>query len=231
MKRLIPLLVASAILFAIPVKAQTSHGPGRFSDVYLDNKQDLCLATANSDGKIVEGCGGDIDLTGDVNIKVLNGTKHASGYATSGDGTSGSRWAGWETELDIAERDSIYLSAGEFVLTETWDVPETMNITIQGDGPNSSVIYCDLTGAATTGTHDGGNGQATVLTDGGEDWTPDAFIGWTVVNITDGSSGTITDNDATTITTSAGIFNGTNDYWDNGDTFRIDAACINMDPA
>lgn len=49
-------------------------------------------------------------------------------------------------------------------------------------------------GAHTAGT------SATVMTDSGAAFTVDAYIGWKIYNITDGSYGIVTDNDATTVT-------------------------------
>jgi hypothetical protein len=66
-----------------------------------------------------------------------------------------------------------------------------------------------------TGTHDGGDNQA-LLTDSGESWTADAFIGAYVVNRTTGAYGLITDNDGTTVTATL-----SSDDWDDGDTFTI----------
>ena len=62
-----------------------------------------------------------------------------------------------------------------------------------------------------SGTHDGTNGAA-FLTDSTKAWEVDSFIGYTVHNTTDGSKGTITDNDATTIT--ATLSGGSDNTWE-----------------
>lgn len=67
---------------------------------------------------------------------------------------------------------------------------------------------------STIGVQDGGDDQA-ILTDSGESWTVDAFIGDYIYNITDDSSGEITDNDGTTVT--ANLAGGTDNNWDDGD--------------
>lgn len=67
------------------------------------------------------------------------------------------------------------------------------------------------------GTHDGLD-DAAVLTDSTASWTIDALIGKVIENVTDGSSGIITDNTATTVT--ATLAGGDND-WDIGDTYLI----------
>jgi hypothetical protein len=71
-----------------------------------------------------------------------------------------------------------------------------------------------------TGTHDGGNNEATVMTDSTASWTVDALIGRTIKNVTDVSTGTITDNDATTVTVAA-LSGGTDDDWDTNDKYEI----------
>lgn len=68
------------------------------------------------------------------------------------------------------------------------------------------------------GSHDGADG-ASILTDSTKAWTPGQWVGYTITNETDGSSGTITANDATTIT--AILEDGTDNDWDIGDTYTI----------
>jgi hypothetical protein len=67
---------------------------------------------------------------------------------------------------------------------------------------------------------DTGAGSATVLTDSTQAWTVDALIDMQVFNTTDGSSGIITDNDATTVTVTA-LTNGTANAWANADRYEI----------
>lgn len=70
-----------------------------------------------------------------------------------------------------------------------------------------------------TGSHTGANDQA-VLTNSTASWTTNAFVGATVVNITDNYSyGTITGNTDTTIT--ATLAGGTGNEWDTGDSYMI----------
>ena len=68
------------------------------------------------------------------------------------------------------------------------------------------------------GTHTGSN-NASVLTDANRAYTVNDLIGLTVTNITDGSSGTITANTATTVT--ATLSGGTDNDWDTGDRYSI----------
>ncbi len=79
--------------------------------------------------------------------------------------------------------------------------------------------------AAASGTHDGSSGAA-VLTDSGASFTPGELIGTTVFNITDGSSGTVTANTATTVT--ATLAGGTDDDWDASDAYRFAGDRVDM---
>lgn len=77
--------------------------------------------------------------------------------------------------------------------------------------------------ADDAGKHDGSDNQS-VLTDSSKSWTNDEWIGYTIYNTTDGSSGTITANTATAIT--ATLSGGTENDWDNafpinGDSYEI----------
>ena len=86
-------------------------------------------------------------------------------------------------------------------------------------------IY-DNTGAANivdfyyprmTGQHTGAN-NAAALTDAGSRWVQ-SLVGWTIYNITDGSSATITAQTETTIT--ATLAGGTDNDWDTNDVYLI----------
>lgn len=68
------------------------------------------------------------------------------------------------------------------------------------------------------GAHDGSDG-ASVLSDTDAGFDVDQWVGYTVSNSTDGSSGTITANTASTVT--ATLSGGTDDDWDNGDSYTI----------
>ena len=76
----------------------------------------------------------------------------------------------------------------------------------------------DRTGAENkshfTALHDGGDVAA--LTDSGESWVTDAFIGGTVYNITQASTGLITDSNGTTVTAAVAAGN-----WANNDLYVI----------
>jgi hypothetical protein len=69
------------------------------------------------------------------------------------------------------------------------------------------------------GGADDTSSAAAFLTDGGETWTVDEWVGFTIYNTTDGSFGLITENTGTTIT--ADMQGGTLDTWESGDAYLI----------
>lgn len=93
------------------------------------------------------------------------------------------------------------------------DLNGTVNISGNVTGLTPYVIIGNCEGA-----HDGA-GDASTLSDSGESLTVDAYIGMTVYNITDGSSCTVTDNDATTITCT--LSGGTDNDWDVSDVWQV----------
>jgi len=69
-----------------------------------------------------------------------------------------------------------------------------------------------------SGSHDGSD-DATVLSDSTKSWTINEYIGYTAINMTDGSRGIITANTATTAT--AVLEHGEENAWDATDEYRI----------
>ena len=69
-----------------------------------------------------------------------------------------------------------------------------------------------------TGTHTGSN-NVNVLVDSNATWKDDALIGFTINNITDGSSVAISDNTSTTI--SGTLSGGSDNDWDTNDVYTI----------
>jgi len=84
--------------------------------------------------------------------------------------------------------------------------------------PRPHLLIGNLATADLSGTHTGSN-NASVLTDSGQSWTVNEFVGLRVFNTTDGSYGEITANTATTITAALG--GGTGDDWDTSDAYEI----------
>ena len=92
---------------------------------------------------------------------------------------------------------------------------------------DGAVLADDFWNYDVGGTQDGGT-SATVCTDGGEAWTTDEFVGHVIVNTTDGCSGLVLSNTGTTITV-AEMTGGTNNDFQNGDTFLVSRG-LNADP-
>jgi len=90
---------------------------------------------------------------------------------------------------------------------------------------DGDVITDDWWNYSIGGTHTGA-ADASVLTDSSKSWTADELIGYFIYNIEDGSFGLITDNDTTTVT--ADLYGGTENDWDNGDSYLI-AKGLNQD--
>ncbi len=82
----------------------------------------------------------------------------------------------------------------------------------------TDVIAIEKKTSTTTGTHDG-LANAAFLTDSGESWEIDQWVGYALANTTDGSATTVTSNTATTIT--GVLAGGTDDDWDIGDTYTL----------
>lgn len=70
----------------------------------------------------------------------------------------------------------------------------------------------------SSGVHDGAD-DAAIMTDSGESFTTSQFVGMTLYNITDGSSCTVTANNATTITCT--LAGGTQNDWDTNDVWQV----------
>ena len=88
-----------------------------------------------------------------------------------------------------------------------------------GDNNNDDLV---LIGGAETGsfsgTHTGSSGAST-LTDSTLSLGANSLVGLTLLNVTDGSSGTITAN--TTNTISVSLSGGTDNDFDSGDSYRV----------
>lgn len=95
---------------------------------------------------------------------------------------------------------------------------KTVVIQIIQDG---AILADDWWNYAAGGAHTGAADQ-TVLTDSGESWTTNEWVGYVIVNTTDGSHGIIASNTSTTITLTAdGLNGGTDNDFDNGDNYLI----------
>lgn len=112
----------------------------------------------------------------------------------------------WPRQIARYDDDDWRLTECDFVsppfLTENVDDDKLLTFAV------SSKLY---------GTHDGGS---ETLTDASQNWTADELIGLVIYNTTDGSHGTITDNDAHTITV-ASLSGGSDNSWDTNDAYTI----------
>ena len=75
--------------------------------------------------------------------------------------------------------------------------------------------------------HTGGT-SATVLTDTTQYWPTDHWVGSAINNTTDGSTGTITSNTATTSTCSGGLSGGTDNEWKLNDAYNVDLKSVDL---
>jgi len=83
---------------------------------------------------------------------------------------------------------------------------------------NGGVLADDYWNYAVGGADDTSTGAA-FLTDSGETWTTDQWVGYVIKNTTDGSHALITSNTGTTILGT--LVGGTNNDWDSGDNYLI----------
>jgi len=97
------------------------------------------------------------------------------------------------------------------------DLTSTISQNVETSGYLAGLMRAVIV-AVPSGVQDGGD-DAALMTDGGIDLGADTLIGMTVYNVTDGSSCTITDNAATTITCT--LTGGTDNNWDNNDVWQV----------
>lgn len=111
---------------------------------------------------------------------------------------------------------------GSNLTTERWDGIVNFgnaNAHIQVD-QNGAVISDDFWNYGHEAGSETGGGSDTVMTDSTLGATVDEFIGYTILNITDGSRGIILSNTATTVTV-AELYGGTLDTWTTADVHHI----------
>ncbi len=126
-----------------------------------------------------------------------------------------------ETEIEHLYDGTIVQGSG--ITEERWDGivnfgNPSAHIQVQQDGATLTDDFWNF--GYEAGTHTPAGGSATVLTDTTLAATTDEFIGYTIVNITDGSRGIITANTTTTVTVAA-LYGGTTDAWAQNDVYHI----------
>jgi hypothetical protein len=98
-------------------------------------------------------------------------------------------------------------------------------LNIAAMGKNIAINNMILNGKPFTSTDYGAQGTdntsiaAAFMTDTTQSFTVNAYVGWRIKNITDGSEGTIISNTATTVT--AALSGGSGNNWDSGDVWQL----------
>lgn len=137
---------------------------------------------------------------------------------------------GWNIDDNAAEHlyDGSIIQAGGAVIYDGIRILAPIGAAVQFH-QNGAVLSDDWwnNGVAASGTHDG-SANASVLTDSGESWTVNQWVGYRIYNTTDGSHGDITANTATTIT--ATLQGGSENDWDVSDAYYIGSG-LNRDVA
>lgn len=169
---------------------------------------------------LADGDKGVVATTDSVQFYVREGGVWVSAYLVTRSATTRGEWRGYE----LTGNGDNYIAVR---------FPESLasNITLDWDGSDAGFGSLNLVTAgyvtggtrpvvisSPSGTHDGTSG-ASALSDSGESFTTNAYVGTTLYNITDGSSGTVTANTATTIT--ATLTGGTDNDWDTGDVWQV----------
>ena len=153
----------------------------------------------------------------------IHGGSHyyIEGHATLDDGdpdpATGTLYAKIVTPNTGTWAHFAWLISSNGILESTlWEIP-----TGGMAGGKRATIHANNRNAAQncwSGRQDGGDNEA-ALTDSTQAWTVDALIDMQVFNQTDGSSGFITANTATTVT--ATLAGGTDNDWDDDDLYEI----------
>ena len=140
-------------------------------------------------------------------------------YATYTGGTAAHYISAGYKDYGVKANEWLMIGDAVLGMVEISDMDCKMRYTYTADGIE---VYDHCVSYDTvfdpSGAHTGANGAAT-LTDSGASFKTDQLIGQVIFNTTDGSSGTITDNDATTIT--ATLSGGTDDDWDTDDVYSV----------
>lgn len=86
---------------------------------------------------------------------------------------------------------------------------------------NDEDLFHHSEGAIGQGTHTSATPSSTVLTDTGQSWSKD-WTDYRIVNTTDGSTCLVTSSTSTTITCSGGLEDGSDNTWQQNDTYAVD---------
>jgi len=142
--------------------------------------------------------------------------EEATGFELSGNkAINGARLFNLTNVKDSSVFNNQYENMSELVISI---LSNSYNNRFVGNYGDDSSKRLDIRSATVTGTHDGAN-NASVLTDSGASFVANGLVGRVINNTTDGSSGVITANTATTIT--ATLSGGTDNDWDSGDGYSF----------
>ena len=167
----------------------------------------------------------EVELTSAVQIDKeidFTGTTAVGGvymYATYTGGTAAHYISAGYKDYGVKANEWLMIGDAVLAQVEISDMDCKMRYTYTADGIE---VYDHCVSYDTvfdpSGAHTGANGAAT-LTDSSASFKTDQLIGQVVFNTTDGSFGTITDNDATTIT--ATLSGGADNDWDTNDVYSV----------
>lgn len=116
------------------------------------------------------------------------------------------------TDVTIPNGSSLVISSGASIsLLGNWTGDLSVSGVITGGIGSATLTTCE--GSDDTSTN------AAFLTDSGESWPTNEYIGMTLYNTTDSSSCTVTANTGTTMTCT--LAGGTDNDWDSGDGWAV----------
>lgn len=160
--------------------------------------------------RAVFGGGADIDATNPLPVDITPGVKTATTVLDEATIAAGATTA-------LGDCTAINLTHG----------PATLAITVEATYNGAAVqgirihVRTSPTNSAT-GTHTAAP-HATIMTDANAHFQVNELVGLTIVNVTDGSSGVITANTATTVTVAA-LAGGMLNQWSTNDVYTIAGA-------
>jgi len=145
----------------------------------------------------------------------------SNGQIPIGDGTTAPQLAnitGTANEIEITNgAASIQVGIPDSPTLTTPNIGAATGTSLALTGMLTGLIP-SITITTAEGVHDG-DANAATLSDSGESWPTDEYIGMTLYNTTDGSSCVVTDNDGTTMTCT--LSGGTDNDWDVDDVWAV----------
>lgn len=185
-------------------------------------------ATTLTDGGILIGATtGPIEATAvGVAGEVLIGGGAATNPKWLAPNTAASRKFLHQTGTGAAGNDPTWEAIISGDLTSALAAPPAIGGTTPAAISGTTGVFTgDLTGlvkvmvlTSAEGVHDGGNDEA-ILTDSGETFGTNTYVGMTLYNTTDGSSCVVTANNNTTMTCT--LTGGTDNNWDTNDAWAV----------